>query len=82
MTVGVRPGGLSIDAQGIPTRLYLSENLGETRLMNLKLGDVLIKMRTARSGELQDGETVPVSFDPESIHLFDADTGLRVDARK
>ncbi len=81
VTVGVRPGGLRIDGDGIPTRLYLSENLGETRLLNLELGQVLIKMRIAQSDFSPDVETVPVSFDPDSIHLFDAGTGRRVEAR-
>ena len=80
VTVGIRPGSLRIDAEGIPTRLYLEENMGETRLLNLKLGDMLIKMRIAQSERPKDGETIPVSFDPDAVHLFDADTGLRVEA--
>ena len=80
VTVGVRPGGLRIDPDGIPTQLYLSENLGETRLLNLMLGEELIKMRVSQSERPPDGETVPVSFDADSIHLFDAETGLRVEA--
>ena len=79
MTVGIRPGSLRIDAQGIPTRLYLEENMGETRLLNLKLGDMLIKMRIAQSERPKDGETIPVSFDPDAVHLFDSDTGIRVE---
>ncbi len=80
VTVGIRPSHLRIDAGGIPTQLYLSENLGETRLLNLKLGEVLIKMRVTQSEPLADGETVPITFDSESIHLFDAETGLRLEA--
>jgi len=80
ITVGIRPGHLRVEANGIPTQLYLSENLGETRLLNLKLGEVLIKMRVAQSEPMTDGETVPVAFDSDSIHLFDAETGLRVQA--
>jgi len=80
VTVGIRPGSLRIDAQGIPTRLYLEENLGETRLLNLKLGEMLIKMRVSHAKRSADGETVPVSFDPDAIHLFDAESGLRVEA--
>ena len=79
ITVGIRPGHLRVDGDGIPTQLYLSENLGETRLLNLKLGDALVKMRVAQSEPLADGETVPIAFDSDSIHLFDAETGLRVE---
>lgn len=79
VTVGIRPGSLRVDPNGISTRLYLEENLGETRLLNLKLGDMLIKMRISQAERPTDGESVPVSFDPNAIHLFDADTGLRVE---
>lgn len=78
ITVGIRPGHLHIDAGGIPTQLYLSENLGEARLLNLKLGEILVKMRLTQSSPMADGETVPIAFDADSIHLFDADTGQRV----
>jgi len=80
VTVGIRPGHLRIDADGIPTQLYLSENLGETRLLNLKLGEVLVKMRVSQAEPLADGEAVPIAFDSESVHLFDAETGLRLES--
>jgi len=79
VTAGVRPGHVRIEPGGIPTRLYLSENLGETRLLNLKMGDVLVKMRTASAERIAEGDTVPIAFEPASIHLFDAKTGRRID---
>jgi ABC-type sugar transport system ATPase subunit len=79
VTAGIRPGHLRIDAQGIPTQLYLSENLGESSLLNLKLGDALVKMRTAESRAFTDGETIPIAFDSGSVHLFDPESGLRLE---
>lgn len=79
VTIGIRPSHLRIDPQGIPTRLYLSENLGESRLLNLYLGERLIKLRTSESAHFTDGETVPVSFDSKSVHLFDSDSGSRIE---
>ena len=64
----------------IPARLYLLENLGETKLLNLKLGEVLVRMRVAQSEAIPDAETIPVAFEPSAIHLFDAETGRRVEA--
>lgn len=78
VTVGIRPSHLRVDPKGIPAQLYLSENLGESRLLNLKLGDVLVKMRIPESVRITDSETVPVAFDAGSIHLFDSESGLRV----
>lgn len=79
VTAGIRPGHLRIDAQGIPTQLYLSENLGESSLLNLKLGDALVKMRTTESQAFTDGETIPIAFDSGSVHLFDPESGLRLE---
>ena len=79
VTVGVRPSHLRVDAGGIPARLYLTENLGESRLLNLLIGEKLVKMRLTEPGDFADGDTVPILFDAESIHLFDAESGLRID---
>jgi len=80
VTVGIRPSHVRIDPEGIPTQLYLSENLGESVLLNLYLGENLLKVRAADMPSLRDGETVPISFDADAIHLFDPDTGLRIAA--
>ncbi|GMQ75416.1 MAG: ABC transporter ATP-binding protein [Gammaproteobacteria bacterium] len=82
VTVGIRPSHLRVAPGGIPSQLYLSENLGESRLLNLKLGDILIKMRVSESVHIADTETVPIAFDMDSIHLFDADSGWRVDGAR
>ena len=49
-------------------------------MLSLKLGEILVKMRVAESVRVADGEMVPVAFDTGSIHLFDAESGLRVGA--
>ncbi|MCB1805447.1 MAG: sn-glycerol-3-phosphate ABC transporter ATP-binding protein UgpC, partial [Candidatus Competibacteraceae bacterium] len=79
VTIGIRPSQLRIDPDGIPAQLYLSENLGESRLLNLYLGEHLIKLRTTEAGTFSDGDSVPIFFDTASIHLFDAETGQRID---
>ena len=79
VTVGVRPSHVHIDADGIPAQLYLSENLGESHLLNLYLGANLVKMRVTDKQGFKDGDTVGISFDTDSLHLFDRQTGLRID---
>ena len=51
-------------------------------MLNLKLGDILIKMRVPESVRIADAETVPIVFDVGSIHLFDADSGLRMEGAR
>jgi multiple sugar transport system ATP-binding protein len=79
VTVGVRPSHIRIDADGVPAQLYLSENLGESHLLNLYLGDNLVKMRVTDMQGFKDGDTVGISFDTDALHLFDRETGLRID---
>ena len=79
VTVGVRPSHIRIDADGIPAQLYLSENLGESHLLNLYLGENLVKMRVTDMQGIKDGDTVGISFDTDALHLFDRETGLRID---
>jgi len=79
VTVGVRPSHIRIDADGIPAQLYLSENLGESYLLNLYLGEKLVKMRVTDMQGFKDGDTVGIAFDTDALHLFDRETGLRID---
>ncbi len=81
VTVGIRPSHIQVAAEGIPTQLYLSENLGESRLLNLKLDDMIIKMRVPQSEHIADTEDISITFDTASIHLFDTHSGLRIDAK-
>ena len=80
ITAGIRPGHVRIDPAGIPARLYLLENLGETKLLNLMVGEVLVRMRVAQSEPIPEAEKIPITFDPAAVHLFDAETGRRVEA--
>lgn len=77
--VGVRPSHIRIDADGVPAQLYLSENLGESHLLNLYLGENLVKMRVTDMQGIKDGDTVGISFDTDALHLFDRETGLRIE---
>ena len=80
ITAGIRPGHVRIDPGGIPAQLYLLENLGESKLLNLELGEVLVRMRVAQTEAIPETETIPIAFEPNAIHLFDAETGRRVEA--
>ena len=53
--------------------------VGESKLLNLKLGEVLVRMRVAHTEAIPETETIPIAFEPSAIHLFDAETGRRVE---
>ena len=79
VTVGVRPSHFRLNGGGLSARLYLSENLGESMLLNLNVGDRLVKVRLPDVRRFGENELVPLSFDPDHIHLFDPQTGLRIE---
>jgi multiple sugar transport system ATP-binding protein len=77
VTLGVRPGALRLGTNGIAARVYLVERLGEGAIVDLEIGDRLVKMRTADAVHAREGDNVRVSFADEAIHLFDPATGMR-----
>jgi ABC-type sugar transport system ATPase subunit len=77
VTVGVRPAALRIGPDGLPARVYLVENLGDTTIVDLDVAGQVIKLRTDQPPNVREGDQVHVSFAPDALHLFDPDTGLR-----
>jgi multiple sugar transport system ATP-binding protein len=80
VTVGIRPAALRIAADGLPARVYLVENLGDTMIVDLDLAGQVIKLRTDQPPDVREGDHVHVAFSPASLHLFDAESGVRREA--
>jgi len=78
VVLGVRPGHLRIDPDGLPAVVEVAELLGESTLLNLRLGEHPIKMRVNGKARVAEGEAVGISFDPEALHLFDRASGRRI----
>ncbi|GAG74133.1 unnamed protein product, partial [marine sediment metagenome] len=51
------------------------ETMGSYNIIDVKLGDETIKVRTAPSIVPDIGETVSIGFDPGGINIFDQETG-------
>jgi ABC-type sugar transport system ATPase subunit len=75
---GIRPSHIRITDKGIPARVYLTENLGESMLINLDVGGTLVKLRLPEVRHIAENETVHLAFDPDHIHLFDPKTRRRI----
>jgi ABC-type sugar transport system ATPase subunit len=76
--VGVRPSHIRLAAQGLRARLYISENLGESMLLNVEVGDQLAKVRLSEMRRFADDEILHLTFEPGFVHLFDPDTRQRI----
>jgi ABC-type sugar transport system ATPase subunit len=77
VTAGLRPGALQIAARGIPGRVYLVEDLGESSIVDVQVEQHLVKVRMQHRPELREGETVHLVFEESALHLFDRGSGLR-----
>jgi multiple sugar transport system ATP-binding protein len=76
---GVRPGAVHLADSGIPARVYLVEDLGETAIVDLTVGESIVKMRTDRRPAVREGDAVHFAFDPADLHVFDPTSGMRED---
>jgi ABC-type sugar transport system ATPase subunit len=77
VTVGVRPGALSLAERGIPGRVDLVENLGETTIVDVQVGEQLVKLRSALRPDVREGQSVCLAFADAALHLFDRESGRR-----
>jgi multiple sugar transport system ATP-binding protein len=84
--VGVRPGRIRLadldSSGGLPGRLVLSENLGESMLLNVEVEGALVKLRLPDVRHIPEGSPVRLAFDPADLLLFDPETRRRIDWRQ
>jgi ABC-type sugar transport system ATPase subunit len=79
IVVGARPGDITVGTEGLSATVFVSELLGETTLVNLKVGDQIVKMRLNSRSPFGDGDEVRLRLDPNRLHLFDRDTHRRIE---
>jgi multiple sugar transport system ATP-binding protein len=77
--VGLRPEGIDIamgqSNRGQPAEVLVSEPLGSEVIVNVKLGDVLLKVRTSPEVRPDPGARVYLSTRPDAVRVFDGTTG-------
>ena len=82
VTVGVRPHDITIGvAGGFRATIQLTEPLGDITVLDLALGGEHLKMVLPedRAQALGPGQEIEVVIRPEDLHLFDRETGRRID---
>ena len=75
VTLGVRPAALRIAPTGLPARVYLLEELGDTTIIDLDVAGQIVKLRTDQPPHVREGDNVHVAF--ASCHLFERESGAR-----
>jgi multiple sugar transport system ATP-binding protein len=79
VSVGIRPEDVLLGAGPHEARVRLVEPTGHESIVLLDAGDVGLTARVAGDSSLRAGETIAFDLRRERLHLFDADTGLRID---
>ncbi|MEM4245714.1 MAG: TOBE domain-containing protein [Candidatus Bathyarchaeia archaeon] len=76
---GIRPSDITIqpegkDRQRIEATVYTMEPMGADTVMNLKVGDDIIKTKIPATLKFDIDQRLYISFNEEAIHLFDTKT--------
>jgi len=80
VTWGIRPEAIKLVNDGqpgdVPGKIELIESLGSRQQVFVRAADKLFSVMIDALYPARVGETVHLRFDPGSVHLFDAQTGL------
>ena len=81
LTLGVRPEHIRlVESGGIPAEVTNAEYHGADTIITARIGAESALLRVPGQLRLGTGAVVRLEWDAESVHLFDAASGARVDA--
>jgi multiple sugar transport system ATP-binding protein len=78
LKVGLRPEAIALSNEaggGVAGEVLVSEPLGSEVIVNVKLGETLLKVRTAPEVRPEPGSRVWLSAQREDVRVFDASSG-------
>jgi multiple sugar transport system ATP-binding protein len=76
---GIRPGDLRIAGEGIAAKVVVVEPTGAETELLLQVGDAKLIVVIHGRTEAQPDDTVYLAIDARKAHVFDADSGVRMD---
>jgi sn-glycerol 3-phosphate transport system ATP-binding protein len=84
VTLGMRPEHLRVTGDGdglVEQTVQVVEQLGADTLVHGQFGATGADMTIRLNGivQMEEGDTLPLAIDPENMHLFDAETGARIE---
>jgi multiple sugar transport system ATP-binding protein len=82
MVLGIRPENIFLvpdgPSKGFSGQISVVEPMGSENWVELNFFHHFLKVKAPPHIQIKPGQTIPFTFQEEKIHLFDADTGLRV----
>jgi multiple sugar transport system ATP-binding protein len=76
VTVGLRPEGISIEADGQAAEVVAVEPFGSEVIVDVVVGTQPLKIRAAPDVRPEPGSSVGLRADPAAVRLFDRSTGI------
>ncbi len=81
LTLGIRPEHIRlVEADGVAAEVTSTEYHGADTILTARVGQESLLLRAPGQLRLETGAAVRLGWDPDSVHLFDAAGGARVDA--
>lgn len=85
LVVGLRPHDIRLGAdtgrgRTLDATVHLREPLGDVTVLDLRFGTIEAKMvvREEEAAAIPEGSAIAVTIDPADLHLFHAETGVRL----
>ncbi|OCW57050.1 ABC transporter ATP-binding protein [Hoeflea olei] len=78
LILGIRPENITLQPGGIPCEVKLVEPTGAETMLSLELSGVAVTAVMKARVKARPGETIHIGFEPDSWHVFDEDSGLRI----
>ncbi|MQA03723.1 MAG: ATP-binding cassette domain-containing protein [Streptosporangiales bacterium] len=78
VTVGFRPREIDLAGKDNQAEVFLAESTGEQTIVNLSCGPHLVKAQVDGMVEYEVGRQQSFSLPAEALHLFDAESGVRL----
>lgn len=75
---GIRPEHISVGNEGVSLNVVVTEPTGSETQIFAKSGNDLIDAVVKERISAKQGEEIKFVIDPQNVHLFDADTDLRI----
>jgi ABC-type sugar transport system ATPase subunit len=77
--LGIRPEDIMVEKRptsrnSIKSEVYVTEPLGSEVIIDLKVGEEIIKVKTINELDLKIGDFVWIKFDESKMHIFDKKT--------
>lgn len=81
VTLGVRPEHLALGNKGWPATVSVIEPTGSETQITARLGEHLVRVLIRGRTEVKPGETIHLTVRQEDLHVFNRQTGKRIDRK-